>query len=318
MKKPTASLKKKEMCSYLMNKLLILGINGFAGRHIQHNLDNNNLKMSYEIVGVDQIVDRLADVKYIEADLTKKKNIEKILTEEKPDYILNLIGTYKKNDDFNTLLNINALITRDLLEVIINNKLKIKNTTIIGTAAEYGYDDTLPIKENLNTIPVNNYGLSKLIQTNICLYYQKKYSLNICIARPFNIIGNNLPKNLSIGSFVHQIKNAKDEDTIFVGNLNTKRDFLHINDVISAYFCILEKGKRGKIYNICSGRSYYIKDILDYLVKTSGKKINIVVKSEFIKKDDIEDIYGDNAELVHDTGWKKKIDIYASLDKLIN
>ena len=123
---------------------------------------------------------------------------------------------------------------------------------------------------------------------------------------------------MAIGSFVKQIRQANDGDEIVVGNLDTKRDYLYIDDVISAYFCILEQGRSGEIYNICSGESYGMKDILAYLVRLSKKRIQIKTKTELIKENDIDDIYGDNQKIVDDTQWEKKFNIWRALEMVLN
>ena len=121
---------------------------------------------------------------------------------------------------------------------------------------------------------------------------------------------------LSIGHFIQQIQDAADGDNISVGNIKTKRDFLDIEDVISAYWQILIDGKSGEIYNVCRGESTFIKEILGYLIQLSNKSLNISVKKELIKKFDILDSFGDNSKLLHDTHWMPSIDINESLEKL--
>ena len=84
--------------------------------------------------------------------------------------------------------------------------------------------------------------------------------------------------------------------------------------MIAAYFSVLKKGVNGQIYNICSGRSIFMKDILKHLIKLSKKKIHVIKKPEFVKNNDISDIYGDNTKLINDTQWEQQIDVYRSLE----
>lgn len=300
-----------------MDKLLILGINGFTGKHIQSYIANQALHQKYRIIGVDKHLENISGFEIMEADLTVKKDLKSIVLSSRPDYILNLIGVYKRGLSFRELLEINALIGRNLFDIILRNNLKVKKTVVVGTAAECGAKQSMPIKEAFQEIPLNEYGLTKGIQTSISLYYQQNFGLNICVARPFNIIGKDIPADLAIGSFVKQIRKAKDGDEIYVGNLDTKRDYLYIDDVISAYFCILKRGQSGEIYNICSGESYGMKEILAYLIQLSKKKVQIVRKPKFVKKDDIDDIFGDNRKLAKDTHWEKKYDIWRALEMVM-
>jgi len=125
-----------------------------------------------------------------------------------------------------------------------------------------------------------------------------------------------LSKALSIGSFVAQIKDADNDSNIFVGNINSKRDYIDISDAIDAYWNLLLFGKPGEIYNICKGSSYSIKEILDAMIKISGKKINIEVKDKFIKKNDVPDSFGDNSKLKKLFDWKVGDSLESSLLKM--
>jgi GDP-4-dehydro-6-deoxy-D-mannose reductase len=197
-----------------------------------------------------------------------------------------------------------------IFDVIVRNKLSVKKTLLVGTAAEYGATLSLPITEEHSLRPVNFYGLSKVVQYEYMQYYIHNYNLNIDLARTFNVVGEGLSPYLSISSFVKQCQMAEDGDTIYVGNLNTRRDFLNVDDVIDAYWKILLHPESGNIYNISCGKSYLIKDILDYLINKSGKNIKVVVKDEFIKKNDIQDSFGCNRKLMNSTGWSPQGDVF--------
>jgi GDP-4-dehydro-6-deoxy-D-mannose reductase len=180
---------------------------------------------------------------------------------------------------------------------------------LIGSAAEYGIVRNMPIKEDCCNNPVNYYGLSKLFQAHTARYYYNNYGINSNVLRTFNIIGKGISKNLSIGNFVDKIEKASDGDSITVGNLIPKRDFLHIEDVVEAYWEVLKDGKNGEIYNICSGKSIPMQDIFSALVRMSNKKLSSVVDEKLVKKDEIMDIYGDNTKIKADTNWSPKIDV---------
>ena len=299
-----------------MDKVLVLGINGFTGRHFQDYIARNNLPECFSFFGVDSSVERLSPINYIRMDLLKFKKVESLLLRIKPDYIINFAGTYD-HGNFDRMLNVNAEISRNVLEVIARNKLSVKKILLIGSAAEYGKTKKMPVREGLPLLPVSLYGLSKSIQSMYAEYYAKNHNINVSIARTFNIIGKGIPKSLCVGSFAAQIKKAKNKDTIFTGNLRTKRDFLDIEDVVDAYWKILLRGKRRETYNVCSGRSYCIKDILGYLIRDSGKKIKVATKKEFVRRNDISDIFGDNRKLRKDTGWIERKNIFEALSRAL-
>lgn len=299
-----------------MDKVLILGINGFSGSHFQRHIFQRGLSREYSFIGIDVKGKCHPDIVFKKVDLLKHENLEALILDVHPDYIINLAGTFDCID-FDLMLKINANISRNICECVLRHRIPIKKILLIGSAAEYGRAERFPIMDTAPANPVNNYGLTKVIQTIYAEFYFNNFNLNVNVARTFNVIGKNISRALSIGAFIDQIKNAKDGDNIYVGNIDNKRDFLDIDDVIEAYWEILLKGRSGEIYNVCSGVSYSIKDLLNHLIEGAGKRLNIVVRKEYIKRADIMDCYGDNSKLMRDTNWKQKADIWESLVKLI-
>lgn len=299
-----------------MDKILVLGINGFTGRHFQRYIKDNGLLTGYSFVGADKTIDPFLPVDYRETDLIATDELEKLIIHEKPDYILNLAGNFTVADQ-DQLLLINAELPHRILEIVAKNKIDVKNITLIGSAAEYGAAQRLPVKESDKLNPVNFYGLTKVFQTHYASFYHKVFDLNVCIARTFNIIGEGMSTALSISSFIKQINEVKGEGSIHTGSLNTKRDYLDIADVIDAYWKIMISGAPGSVYNVCSGRSVFIKDMLEHLIDKSGKSIEIEVNQNFIKKNDPDDVYGDNLKLINELNWKPRKNIYHTLESLL-
>lgn len=299
-----------------MDKILVLGINGFTGKHFQDFIVKAKLLKKASFVGADKTIEKRIGIEYKKIDLSCYKDFENLIVRVAPDYIINFAGIFN-SENFSELENINAGISRNIFEVILRNRLRVRNILLIGSAAEYGLNNNLPITEEARLNPISPYGVSKAIQTVYANYYYANFGANVNIARTFNVAGRYLSPILSVGSFVEQIRKARNGDKILVGNMDTKRDFLDIADVVNAYWKILMKGHQGQVYNVCSGKSLYMKDILDFLVKISGKKISVKVKKEYVRKNDILDSYGDNSKLKYDTGWKKKNDIFASLSEML-
>jgi GDP-4-dehydro-6-deoxy-D-mannose reductase len=299
----------------MSEKILILGISGFTGKHFTRYIDKNKLTETYEFVGVDSIACGYIGFPTQVIDLTVSSEVDSLLAKEKPNYIINLTGTYNTTD-FIQLLKVNVGISQNILESCSSLNLSVKNILFIGSAAEYGSSNTLPINEEQKPEPVNLYGISKLFQTEMALYYFHNRNANVTLARPFNLLGEGLPKLLSVGSFVAQIQKIEETGYISVGNVNAKRDFIDVEDAIDAYWKLLLYGKSGEIYNVCAGSSYSIKEILDLLIKMSGKKIDIVVNDEYMKKNDIPDSFGDNSKLRKLFDWKIQNSLENSLQKM--
>jgi GDP-4-dehydro-6-deoxy-D-mannose reductase len=300
-----------------MNKVLIFGINGFTGKHFLNYIKNFQLTNDFDFVGVDKSIDEDdGTITCVQADLLQDGFIFNTIKEEMPDYIINLAGMFNA-PEYDTMLAVNAGISQKILDACVKNEIEIKKILLVGSAAEYGPQEILPIVEAAEPNPNSLYGLTKVVQTQYAQFYSKIFNININVARTFNILGQGLSPALSIGSFLKQIQDAADGDQLFVGNLETKRDYLDVVDVVDAYWKILLNGKSGEIYNVCRGSSDYIKDILSEMIQFSGKSLDITVKSEFVKKFDIIDSYGDNSKLMRDTGWISTIPLQDSIKNLM-
>ena len=166
----------------------------------------------------------------------------------------------------------------------------------MGSAAEYGSTASNPIREDAAPQPISQYGLSKLYQTLLSEYFFRNYGLPTVVARTFNILGDGVSPELSIGSFMRQIAALPDGGVIKVGNISTSRDFLHISEVSRRYWELLMKGAPGEIYNVCSGVPRSIRSVLDDLIRESGKKLFVEIDRALFKERDIDSIYGDRTK----------------------
>lgn len=277
-----------------MKKILVLGISGFSGRHFINFINKKKLFKDYEFYGIDfnYLENKVSNLQFYQGDCTDKAYLKNIIIEISPHYIINFIGKITGSDinDFN---RINVEIPYTILETA--NKYEIiEKILLVGSAAEYGIPVKNPIYENDKLCPVNLYGLSKVYQTQLAEYYFRVKDVPVVIGRTFNIKGEGLSTDLAIGNFIKQINEIPDGGEIKVGNLSTYRDYMDVEEVIDHYWNILLKGSAGEIYNICSGKPRKMSDLLNELIEKSGKKINVTVQKDLIKKNDVEIIFGSN------------------------
>jgi GDP-4-dehydro-6-deoxy-D-mannose reductase len=153
---------------------------------------------------------------------------------------------------------------------------------LVGTAAEYGQitPDQLPVVETLPCNPYNHYGISKLAQTQMGLTLAKQ-GRRIVIARPSNIIGAGMPKNLALASFASQIRaiaTGEQPPVIEVGNLSSVRDFVDVDDLVQVYWQLIQTPNAyGDVINVGSGCGMMIGDLLAQLIELSGLTIDVRV-----------------------------------------
>lgn len=296
--------------------VLIIGITGLAGRHMYNLLARNK---TYDIFGtyhkeIKNAVDFIG-VKLFRCEINDINSIESIIKQCKPEWVFHFGAFVTVHNSFNNPLPIfqtNIMGTVNLLESIrrINPDCRI---LITGSAEEYGKvpQNMMPIKETYCLNPVSPYGLSKKIQEEIGLMYHKIYGLKIIFSRTFHYSGPYQPLGFVFPDFAKQIvdiKNGK-QNFIKVGNLDAKRDFTDIRDVVCAYFALMEKGKIGEIYNVCSGRSIPIKNVFDKMISYSGRQIDVIVDETKLRPSDIPDFIGDNNKLKNDTVWEQQFSI---------
>lgn len=278
-----------------MKKIAVFGISGFSGRNFEKSVFEAGYAKGYEFFGLDvnfSCAEHSGAFTYHECDAADGNAISLFLEEVRPDYILNLIGTFHA-ETFEQYFLSNAGISRLICDAIIRARILPEKMVLIGSAAEYGTIDSSPVRETDVLKPVNFYGITKLFQTQLAEYYFRNYGLPIVVARTFNILGKGLSEYLSIGSFMSQIDAAPDGGGIRVGNINTSRDFLHISEVVRRYWELLLKGEAGEIYNICSGTPRTIRSVLEDLMHESGKTLNIEIDPIRFKEKEIDSIYGD-------------------------
>jgi len=293
-----------------MKKILITGAEGFVAEYLY-----NELKDSYNIEGTYFLRHNIPYKSYF-LDVMDYSEVEKRVSSGSYDSIFHLAGQSSakvaKNNFYDTY-RINILGALNFAEAI--TKLKLKTRFIfISTSDVYGTPKYLPIDEKHPLSPLNAYSDSKRMAEEILKKYTEK-QLNLVITRAFNHTGRNQTTNFFIPSIIQQVKNIKDKGTIQTGNLSLARDFSDVRDVVSAYKSLIEI-ERG-IYNISSEKSIPLREIVDYVIKKSKKEITIEEKAELIRKGEPKDFYGSSVLIKRKTGWKRKYNLFDTIDWMI-
>ncbi len=315
-------------------KILVTGISGFVGKHLLRHLLNCNENSQYdsvEILGVDinfknfKIENFTTDkdrLKIIEVDLKDKEKVECLIKDFKPDQIFHLAA--QSSVDFSwenprETFEMNVFSGINILESVKKHCRSSCKILVTCTAEEYGEsgNDRKGIKEDQKIYPSNPYAISKAALDFFCATYQRVFNMAVFVTRSFNHTGPGQSERFVISDFAKQIAEIETtgkDPIIFVGNLNVFRDFLDVRDVVRAYTNILNKGKLGEIYNVCSGRKRKISDLLEILISYSVvPDIAIRLDKNKLRPIDHEMIYGNNAKLIAHTGWKPEYNIRQSL-----
>lgn len=313
-----------------MKKAFITGISGFAGSFLAEHLLNNGETQVFGSYLLDKSLQNLISIKnklHLEKiDLTIRAGLLNFLNKVKPDYIYHLAALTSPGDSFRqpveTLTN-NIAAQLNLLESIREAGLNKVKILIVSSGDTYGAVDKqdLPIDEDTPFKPLNPYSVSKIAQDYLGLQYFLSYGLQIVRVRPFNHIGPRQSPSFVVASFAKQIakiEKGQMEPVLRVGNLNTRRDFTDVRDMVKAYELILEKGKAGEVYNIGSGKSYTIEEILQKLLSFSKSKIRIEKDLKLFRPNDTQELLCDSEKCKRTTGWKPSILIEKTLEDTLD
>jgi len=305
-----------------VKRVLITGSGGFVGRI----LVDATADRGFEVWGADRAPsESFSGERQLSVDLTNETAVGKLLDQAQPDAIVHLAGQASVHRSFEE--PIETILNNTLPILYILDRLRAGPGTCrlltVGSADEYGpvaSPDLLPLREEGPVEPNNPYALAKSIQNQYCGGYATLYGLDVVMTRSFNHTGAGQRDTFVLPSFARQvaeIKLGRREPVIRVGNLDVKREFLDVRDVCDAYLALLERGRRGETYNVCSGISYGLRDMLERLCAIAGVEVTIEVDPERLRPVDTPELRGDPAKIESDTEWRAKTPIEDTLRSLV-
>jgi GDP-4-dehydro-6-deoxy-D-mannose reductase len=167
---------------------------------------------------------------------------------------------------------------------------------------------------------MNPYAYTKWSGEVLSEFYERVEDLNIVVARPFPHTGPGQSADFVCSDWAHQIARIEkglNEPEISVGNISVERDFTDVRDVVRAYVKLIEKGSSGDVYNVCSGRSYSLEEILGLLLSFSQIEISVRVDKQKLRKADIPRLVGDNRKIKEAVSWEPRIPLEQTLEELL-
>ncbi len=306
-----------------MERCLITGCEGFIGSHLADLLMEKGLKV------FGTVYEDTLNLKYIEnkvnllrCDMKDKEQVKDMIKEIRPDIVFHLAAqsyvTVSWEDPEETLRT-NVLGSFYLLEAIREDTPEAI-VEIVGSGSVYGPRDEseLPIREEINFRPTSMYAVSKIGEEMLGYFYSKVFGMRVMRIRPFNMTGPRKTydacSDFSKG-IVEIEKGLKNE--LEVGNLDTVRDFTDGRDAVKALWLLVEKGKPGELYNLCSGNGWKMKDILDLLIRLYGKELKYKVVPERFRPFDDPVYIGESSKLKA-LGWKPEIPMEKTLSDMLD
>jgi nucleoside-diphosphate-sugar epimerase len=196
----------------------------------------------------------------------------------------------------------------------ILNYCRTKGVPLIYISAYiYGEQLELPIKENAAIKPSNPYAQSKYLCEQICKYYVEVFSLDITILRPFNVYGLGQNKNFLIPEIIEQIKNNK---KLVVNSFNPRRDYIHVEDLVEAVIASAKIMKGLQVYNIGSGFSVSVKDIINLIEEIIRKPLQSEERN-IVRNNELMDVVADISRASASLNWKPKLTLREGLTQIL-
>lgn len=318
-----------------MSKIFITGITGFVGSHLaEYCLTKPDVKLYGTVFSPSNNSERELDnirhikdkIELLECNLMNRVAVQRVLEKVRPDVIFHLAAqsfvplSWKSPED--TLMT-NIIAELNIFDTVRNLGIN-PVIQIAGSSEEYGlaYENELPIKETNPLRPLSPYAVSKVAQDTLACQYHHSYGLKTVVTRAFNHEGPRRGEQFVTSTFAKQIaeiEKSKKEPIIYVGNLEAKRDYSDVRDIVKAYWLAVEKCDYGTPYNICSEKNVTIKEVLNMLLKLSHvKNIEIKQDPERMRPSDVMVLLGDCTKFKQKTSWKPEIPFGKTLEDTLN
>jgi len=260
----------------------------------------------------------------IVCDVTVREELQQAIDASDPDVVFHFAAQTFIGEswaDPGYTLRTNSLGTVNLLEIL---RAKRSQATIViaCSSAEYGEvaGRGVPVQETDPLLPVSPYGLSKLDQDMLGHLYFRTHGLRVIRARIFNTIGPGKQGDF-LADFCQQItaiEAGEAEPLLRTGELNSRRDLSDVRDTVTALDALSGRGAPGEVYNICSGQTIRIGEVVDLLLAVAGRQIELHVEASRLRPFEESIIWGDNRKLVACTGWSPKTPLERTLQDTLN
>ncbi len=312
-----------------MRRVLVTGVTGFAGSHL---VDYILSRGDCEIFGIlrwrsptENIEHFMNHIALLECDLRDASSTRDTLETVRPDWIFHLAAQSFVPTSWSApteSLTTNILGQVNIFEAVRRLGMKCR-IQLACSSEEYGMvaPSEVPIRETNPLRPLSPYAVSKVAQDLLGYQYWMSWKVDSVRTRGFNHEGPRRGPVFVASDFAKQIadiEKGRKPPVLYVGNLDAKRDFSDVRDMVRAYWLALEKCEPGEVYNICTGRSWTIREVLDLLLSMTKAKIEVRQDPTRLRPSDVPILLGDNSKFVKATGWKPTIPFEQTLRDMLD
>jgi GDP-4-dehydro-6-deoxy-D-mannose reductase len=288
--------------------LLVTGARGFAGSHLVEHLEKSGTAVT-----------RWARQ---DIDLLDRHAVVHAIAELKPSVVYHCAGVSHVGQSFTNIgdtFAANVLGTHHLLDALRRAGVQAR-ILITGSSLVYRQSDRA-LREDDPIGPATPYAVSKLAQEMLGQRSIDEDGQQVLFSRSFNHTGPRQVSTFAAPSFARQIARIEKgliPPEIAVGNLDAARDLHDVRDTVRAYAAIAERGTPGRIYNVCAGETFKIRDVLDRLISMSRTEVSVKVDSGRYRPSDNPILLGDRSRIQRELGWTPEISLNQTLADLLD
>ncbi len=308
-----------------MATIVVTGAAGFIGSHTVDQL----LRAGYDVVGVDNFRtgkrENLADAagksafRLEEADCSEEKDMVAVMEKARPEAVIHLAALVSvqeslKEPDLNFRLNLEA--THNV--ALAASRHGAKRFVFASSAAIYGHQKHLPIKEEATGRPISPYGAAKLGSEGLLHGYGESFGMTVVCQRYFNVFGPRQdPASPYSGVIsVFQERFAAGKAVTIYGSGRQTRDFVSVHDVARAnVLAATTRAVASCTHNICTGRQTSLLDLVVIFGRFYPDHPSPVF--EEARAGDIEHSCGNPARALHNLLFKSEVDVATGLREMI-
>lgn len=258
-------------------KLLLTGADGFTGRQF-----------------ADLAAAAGHKVVPLRANLTNFATLVEEVASVKPEAVVHLAGiSFVGHAHDDAFYAVNVVGTTNLLDALAKLDAPPRIVLLASSANVYGNTERSPIVESEPFAPVNHYATSKVAMEHMARCYMDR--LKIVITRPFNYTGPGQDVNFLIPKLATHF--AARRPSISLGNLHVEREFNDVRMVCQSYLGLLAYGKAGEVYNVCSGKPYTLRHVVDLFERLTGHAIEVLVDPAFVRQNEVHRLCGNPSKL---------------------
>ncbi|HSI43294.1 MAG TPA: NAD(P)-dependent oxidoreductase [Methylotenera sp.] len=278
-----------------MKSVLVTGASGFIGQKLVAALND----AGYKVVS-------------LKGDVTEQQTFKRIGSPE-VGFVFHLAGRTFVPDSWRDpaeFEQVNVAGTMNVLEFCRSRQIPMTYVS----AYLYGIPKKLPISESDEITPNNPYALSKFMAESVCKFYAEYYSVPVTIIRPFNIYGEGQKSHFLIPEIIAQVKARA---PIKLKDLNPRRDYLYVDDLVEALLLTMNPPNGCNSYNIGYGSSLSVAEIVTTIQSVVGTALP-VINENIVRDNEILDVYADISKAAEYLGWHPKTTFEQGIEAIIN